>query len=144
MKFEVDLLARTKTHRVALGEPNCVPLRSLRVTPATTASLHRSRCSNATGPTLKVDVVSRVILLKMSVRVVARIRPLLKSENEIDTIVRATGSETADSKSRPTVVKVPNSKNFSEEYSFQFNSVYDEASTQQEIFDAEGKLEWCD
>lgn len=80
----------------------------------------------------------------MSVRVVARIRPLLKSENEIDTIVRATGSETADSKSRPTVVKVPNSKNFSEEYSFQFNSVYDEASTQQEIFDAEGKLEWCD
>lgn len=74
----------------------------------------------------------------MSVRVVARIRPLLKSENEIDTIVRTSG---ADEKSRPNVVKVPNPKNFSEEFSFQFNSVYGENATQQEIFDAEGELE---
>jgi hypothetical protein len=73
----------------------------------------------------------------MSVRVVARIRPLLKTENEIDTIVRTSG---ADEKARPNVVKVPNPKNFSEEFSFQFNSVYGEEATQQEIFDAEGEL----
>lgn len=73
----------------------------------------------------------------MSVRVIARIRPLLKSENEIDTIVRTSG---ADEKSRPNVVKVPNPKNFSEEFSFHFNSVYGEDATQQEIFDAEGEL----
>ena len=75
----------------------------------------------------------------MSVRVVARIRPLLSSENEIDTIVRTGG---ADEKARPNVVKVPNPKNLSEEYSFQFNSVYGEDATQQEIFDAEGKLHY--
>ena len=75
----------------------------------------------------------------MSVRVVARIRPLLKSENEIDTIVRTIDVDCDNAKSRPTVVKVPNPKNFSEEYSFQFNGVYDEDATQQEIFDAEGE-----
>jgi hypothetical protein len=74
----------------------------------------------------------------MSVRVVARIRPLLKSENEIDVIVRTSG---ADEKARPNVVKVPNPKNFSEEFNFQFNSVYGEDATQQEIFDAEGELQ---
>ena len=73
----------------------------------------------------------------MSVRVVARIRPLLKSESDIDTIVRTTG---ADEKGRPNFLKVPNPKNFSEEFSFQFNSVYGEDATQQQIFDAEGKL----
>jgi hypothetical protein len=73
----------------------------------------------------------------MSVRVVARIRPLLKSENEVDTIVRTAG---ADEKARPNIVKVPNPKNFSEQFSFQFNSVYGEDTTQQEIFDAEGEL----
>ena len=72
----------------------------------------------------------------MSVRVVARIRPLLKSESEVDVIVRAAG---ADEKARPNVVKVPNPKNFSEEFSFQFNSVYGEDATQQEVFDAEGE-----
>ncbi len=76
----------------------------------------------------------------MSVRVVARIRPLLKSENEIDTIVRTNDADSDSAKSRPTVVKVPNPKNFSEEYNFQFNSVYDQDATQQEIFDAEGEL----
>jgi hypothetical protein len=73
----------------------------------------------------------------MSVRVVARIRPLLKSESEVDTIVTTAG---ADEKARPNVVKVPNPKNFSEQFSFQFNSVYGEDTTQQEIFDAEGEL----
>ena len=74
----------------------------------------------------------------MSVRVIARIRPLLKSENEVDTIVRTTG---ADERARPNVVKVPNPKNFAEEFSFQFNSVYGEDATQQEIFDAEGEVQ---
>jgi hypothetical protein len=76
-------------------------------------------------------------LSNMSVRVVARIRPLLKSESEVDTIVTTAG---ADEKARPNVVKVPNPKNFSEQFSFQFNSVYGEDTTQQEIFDAEGEL----
>ncbi|KIW89430.1 uncharacterized protein Z519_09586 [Cladophialophora bantiana CBS 173.52] len=69
----------------------------------------------------------------MSVRVVARIRPLLKSEIEKDQIV--TSHNGADGK--PTIVKIPNPKNFAEEYSFQFNSVYEQDATQQEIFDAE-------
>jgi hypothetical protein len=89
------------------------------------------------GDSTEVQVV-RLSQLSMSVRVVARIRPLLKSENEIDAIVRTSG---ADESARPNVVKVPNPKNFSEEFSFQFNSVYGENATQQEIFDAEGELQ---
>ncbi|KIW27932.1 uncharacterized protein PV07_07628 [Cladophialophora immunda] len=69
----------------------------------------------------------------MSVRVVARIRPLLKTELEKDQIV--TSHDGPDGK--PTIVKIPNPKNFAEEYSFQFNSVYEQQATQQEIFDAE-------
>ena len=70
----------------------------------------------------------------MSVRVVARIRPLLKSEIERDQIL--TSNDGADSK--PCIVKIPNPKNFAEEYSFQFSSVYGQDSVQQEIFEAEG------
>lgn len=85
----------------------------------------------------------------MSVRVVARIRPLLKSERELDVIVR-TGSNkgekknTEDSKAlaalrdRDTLVRIPNPKHEHEEYSFQFNAVYDAEVAQQEVFDAEG------
>jgi hypothetical protein len=72
----------------------------------------------------------------MSVRVVARIRPLLKSEIEKDQIV--TSQSGPDGK--PTVVKIPNPKNFSEEYSFQFNSIYEQDATQQELYDSEGGL----
>jgi hypothetical protein len=70
----------------------------------------------------------------MSVRVVARVRPLLKSEREDDIIVRSTN---ATDGSRSSLLKIPNPKNLSEEYSFQFNSVYGSESTQQEIFEAE-------
>jgi hypothetical protein len=70
----------------------------------------------------------------MSVRVIARIRPLLKTEIERDCIVRASG----DDERRPTLVKIPNPKNESEEYSFQFNGVYDREARQQELFDREG------
>ncbi|KAE8355372.1 P-loop containing nucleoside triphosphate hydrolase protein [Aspergillus coremiiformis] len=89
----------------------------------------------------------------MSVRVVARVRPLLKSERELDVILR-TGSSSqvvlgkADKQSpqdkklaalrdRDTLVRIPNPKNENEEYSFQFNAVYDADATQQELFDAE-------
>jgi len=71
----------------------------------------------------------------MSVRVVARIRPFLPSENEKDQIVSC--HHGPDNK--PTMVKIPNPKNFAEEFSFQFNSVYGQDATQQEIFDTEGR-----
>lgn len=70
----------------------------------------------------------------MSVRVVARIRPLLKQELDRDTIVTAEG----DSADRPTVVRIPNPKNDSETFSFQFNGVYDSEATQQQLFEQEG------
>lgn len=89
----------------------------------------------------------------MSVRVVARVRPLLKSERELDVILR-TGSATqaipnkaekqssqdrklATLRDRDTIVRIPNPKNENEEYSFQFNAVYDVDASQQELFDAE-------
>ncbi|KAG2418053.1 hypothetical protein HFD88_001153 [Aspergillus terreus] len=90
----------------------------------------------------------------MSVRVVARVRPLLKSEREVDVILR-TGSSTqlvhskadktgskdsaalAALRDRDNLVRIPNPKNENEEYSFQFNAVYDAESSQQELFDAE-------
>jgi methionyl-tRNA formyltransferase len=70
----------------------------------------------------------------MSVRVVARIRPLLNSEIEKDQIV--TSQPGPDGKA--TIVKIPNPKNFAEEYSFQFNSVYEQDATQQVLYDTEG------
>lgn len=90
----------------------------------------------------------------MSVRVVARVRPLWKSERELDVILR-TGSQSTttgqdDKKSsqdkgdlaalrdRDTIVRIPTPKNENEEYSFQFNGVYDANVSQQELFDAEG------
>ncbi|KAJ6170990.1 hypothetical protein N7470_000057 [Penicillium chermesinum] len=88
----------------------------------------------------------------MSVRVVARVRPLLKSEREADVILRTGSSANASEKSRDSisndrkvaalrdrdnVVRIPNPKNEGEEYTFQFNSVYDAEVAQQELFDAE-------
>jgi hypothetical protein len=70
----------------------------------------------------------------MSVRVVARVRPLLKAELEKDQIVNIQEGED----NKPSIIRIPNPKNLSEEYSFQFNSVYDQDSTQQQLFDAEG------
>ena len=74
----------------------------------------------------------------MSVRVVARIRPLLKSELEKDIILRADTSS-GDSGSFPTLVHIPNPKKESELYNFQFNRVYGSESTQQDVFESEGK-----
>lgn len=71
----------------------------------------------------------------MSVRVVARIRPLLDNELERDVIVHV---DTKDGAKKANVVKIPNPKNESEEFSFTFNSVYDQQTTQEELFSAEG------
>ena len=71
----------------------------------------------------------------MSVRVVARIRPLLKAEAEKDQIL----SIREGSDGRASIVKIPNPKIRSEEYSFQFAAAYSHDASQQELFDAEGK-----
>ncbi|KAF4982337.1 hypothetical protein FDECE_17535 [Fusarium decemcellulare] len=70
----------------------------------------------------------------MSVRVVARIRPLLEQERDKDVIVRA---DTVDSGKPNTIVKIPNPKNEAEEFSFAFNGVYDQSTTQEGLFTAE-------
>lgn len=90
----------------------------------------------------------------MSVRVVARVRPLLKSERELDVILRTGSSAPPVDKShesgandrklaalrdRDNVVRIPNPKNEGEEYTFQFSSVYDSDVPQQDLFDAEGE-----
>ena len=108
----------------------------------------------------------------MSVRVIARIRPLLKTEREIDVIVRSESSAVPAQSMQPipnsgaskrigakagvqtskginqkmeldrhNLVRIPNPKNEGEEFSFQFNGVYDASVGQHEIFDAEGKCE---
>jgi hypothetical protein len=72
----------------------------------------------------------------MSVRVVARIRPLLGKELDKDTIVRAECSQ----EGKPMdIVRIPNPKNEAEEFSFAFNGVYDTETTQEELFTNEGR-----
>lgn len=71
----------------------------------------------------------------MSVRVVARIRPLLNNELDKDVIVTAHSPEDGQA---PNTVKIPNPKNEAEEFSFAFNSVYDPQTTQEDLFSAEG------
>ncbi|CAI6334988.1 unnamed protein product [Periconia digitata] len=73
----------------------------------------------------------------MSVRVVARIRPLLKQELDKDTIVTADPPTSTDPKAKPSLIRIPNPKKESESFSFQFSSVYEQNSTQQELFDTE-------
>jgi DNA-binding cell septation regulator SpoVG len=72
----------------------------------------------------------------MSVRVVARIRPLLEKELDKDVIVHA---DRVGDGTPLTLVKIPSPKNEAEEFSFAFNSVYDQATTQEDLFTAEGK-----
>lgn len=71
----------------------------------------------------------------MSVRVVARIRPLLEKELDKDVIVRA---DSVESSKANTIVKIPNPKNEGEEFSFAFNGVYDQPTTQEQLFTSEG------
>ena len=69
-------------------------------------------------------------------RVVARIRPQQQNELEAATILSAANNQ--DTTEKPTLIKIPNPKNESEVYSFQFSSVYDCFANQQQIFDNEG------
>ncbi|KAL6721095.1 hypothetical protein ACLMJK_000195 [Lecanora helva] len=71
----------------------------------------------------------------MGVRVAARIRPQQQNELEKDIILSTANSE--DTSDQPTIVKIPNPKNESEAFTFQFTSVYDSSTTQQQIFDNE-------
>lgn len=71
----------------------------------------------------------------MSIRVVARIRPLLDDELERDVIVHA---DSKDGARKANIVKIPNPKNESEDFSFTFNGVYDRDTNQEDLFTAEG------
>ncbi|KAK9441339.1 kinesin [Metarhizium brunneum] len=70
----------------------------------------------------------------MSVRVVARIRPLLETELDKDIIVRPDGAEAGGPH---TIVKIPNPKNQAEDFSFAFNAVYDQSTSQETLFTSE-------
>ncbi|KAI9822150.1 MAG: hypothetical protein M1832_003153 [Thelocarpon impressellum] len=72
----------------------------------------------------------------MSVRVVARIRPLLRAEIERDVIVQAASSD-EDASSSPDIIRIPNPKNQAEDFSFHFNGVYDSKATQEDLFQRE-------
>lgn len=71
----------------------------------------------------------------MSVRVVARIRPLLEKELDRDIIVRA---DTVEEGKPFTIVKIPNPRNDGEEFSFAFNAVFDQSTSQETLFTTEG------
>ncbi|KAK3072040.1 hypothetical protein LTR53_007550 [Teratosphaeriaceae sp. CCFEE 6253] len=74
----------------------------------------------------------------MSIRVVARIRPLLNAEIERDVIVsaaRAPGD--ADDTQQNNLVRIPNPRNEAEAYTFHFQGVYDRAATQAQLYEAE-------
>ena len=73
----------------------------------------------------------------MSVRVVARIRPLLEKEADKDIIVKPDSTEAGKP---PTIVKIPNPRNDGENFSFAFNSVYDQSTSQETLFTAEGRV----
>ncbi|UKZ76141.1 hypothetical protein TrVFT333_003837 [Trichoderma virens FT-333] len=70
----------------------------------------------------------------MSVRVVARLRPLLAQELEKDIIVH---TDSVEPEKPPTIVKIPNPRNESEEFSFTFNGVYGSETTQETLFTSE-------
>ena len=70
----------------------------------------------------------------MGIRIVARIRPQQKSELDKDVIVNA------DRSGDGSLIKIPNPKNQSETFSFQFSGVYDNNATQQDLFDHESRL----
>ena len=72
---------------------------------------------------------------RVSLSVVARIRPLLGSELDKDVIVRGESSQ----EGKPmNVVRIPSPKNEAEEFSFTFNGVYEMSTTQEELFTNEG------
>ncbi|KAI9776761.1 MAG: hypothetical protein M1839_009405 [Geoglossum umbratile] len=73
----------------------------------------------------------------MSVRVVARIRPLLSAELERDIVVQGVSPSDSDSNGDTNTIRIPNPRNEGEDFSFQFNSVYGMQATQEDIFQNE-------
>lgn len=63
-----------------------------------------------------------------TVRIIARVRPLLKGEIEKDIVVYTEG----------TAISMPNPKNENENFTFPFNAVHDGESDQSQLF-SEGK-----
>ena len=74
----------------------------------------------------------------MSVRVVARVRPLLKTERDTDIIIRTGPSVIGDENTISNTVRIPNPKNEAEDFTFQFHNVYNHETTQEQLFQAEG------
>ncbi|KAG5928723.1 hypothetical protein E4U42_000087 [Claviceps africana] len=70
----------------------------------------------------------------MSVRVVARIRPLLEKELDKDIIVRP---DCVEAGKPNTIIKIPSPKNGAEEFSFAFNAVYDQSTSQETLYTSE-------
>ena len=71
----------------------------------------------------------------MTIRVVARIRPVQHNESQKDIIVQATGPDDGI----PKMIKIPNPKKQNEDFTFQFSGVYGEDTQQQTIYDNEGQ-----
>ena len=70
----------------------------------------------------------------MTIRVVARIRPSQPHELSKDIIVHPASSTPA---TPATLIKIPNPKNASEDFTFAFSGVYGPEASQQEVFDNE-------
>lgn len=74
----------------------------------------------------------------MSVKVIARVRPLLNAELDKDVVVQPEKSSDAKTSKQPNnIIRIPNPKNDAESFTFRFNSVYDRDATQQDIFENE-------
>ena len=72
----------------------------------------------------------------MTIRIIARIRP--RQSHELDKDIIVSGASADDSSAAPpTLVKIPNPKNGSEDFTFAFSAVYGPEATQQEVFDNE-------
>lgn len=75
----------------------------------------------------------------MSIRVVARIRPLLQAKEIERDIIVDTAKLPAEKTDSKSVVRIPNPRNEAEAFSFVFNSVYDQEATQAQLFENEGE-----
>lgn len=64
---------------------------------------------------------------------------MLERELEKDIIVHAANNSSSSEDGKPyNTVKIPNPKNEAEEFSFAFNGVYEQTTTQETLFSAEG------
>lgn len=99
---------------------------------ATIVAKHTLR-DRRSSKSAEIQAVLPITVSKMSVRVVARIRPLLKAEAEKDIIIEA-GSSLGST--TPSIIRIPDPKHGTTQ-SFTFGIVYDSDATQQKLFDQE-------